>query len=151
MDFVRILHVSMLVLILPIKKSFVFFKRSRFTNVMCLFQDNAFNTPFLAFSHIRFCDMFSSYKMRCIILLRKVGVIVFLSELYIKVLCVVKYTSLIILANNQLERCLQHSKSNIDHWLESHHTVNGLAMCNKDKKWMITICGLNTRHFHTIH
>jgi len=53
MDFIKILHVPMLVLVnLFIKKSFVFFRGSAFTNVMCLFQDNAFNIPSLAFSHI---------------------------------------------------------------------------------------------------
>jgi len=35
-----------------IKKSFVFFKGFASTNVVCLFQDNVFNTPSLAFSHI---------------------------------------------------------------------------------------------------
>jgi hypothetical protein len=93
--------------------------------------------------------MFSSRKMRGILILRKVGVIVLLSELYIKVLCA--YSSLIMLAGSQPERCLQHSKSNSDHWLESHHTINGLAVCSKDKKWMITIPRLSTRCLHTTH
>jgi hypothetical protein len=95
--------------------------------------------------------MFSSRKMRGILIIRKVGVIVLLSELYIKVLCEMKYTSLIMLAGSQPERRLQHSKSNSDHWLESHHTINGLAVCSKDKKWMITIPRLSTRCLHTAH
>jgi hypothetical protein len=42
--------------------------------------------------------MLSSRKMRGILILRKVGVIVLLSELYIKVLCA--YSSLIMLAGS---------------------------------------------------
>jgi hypothetical protein len=99
----------------------------------------------------RLCDMFSSYKMRGIILFRKVGVIVLLNELYIKVLCAMKHTSLIMLVGSQPKRHMQHSKSSIDHWLESHHTINGLAVCNKDKKWMIIIPRLSIRYFLTTH
>jgi hypothetical protein len=42
----------MLVLVnLSVKKSFVFF-RAASTSVMCLIQENAFNTPSPAFSHV---------------------------------------------------------------------------------------------------
>jgi hypothetical protein len=50
---VRVLHVSMLVLVnLSVKKCFVFFGGSASTSVMCLSQENAFNTPSPAFSHV---------------------------------------------------------------------------------------------------
>jgi hypothetical protein len=95
--------------------------------------------------------MFSSCKMKGIVLFKKAGVIVLLNELYIKVFYALQYTSLIMLVGSQPKRHLQHSKSNIDHWLKSHHTLNGLVVCNKDKKWMIIIHGFGTRYFHTTH